>query len=360
MPHFKVKLLLFSLVLLLLFPVLSGCARGPDLNSQIHEATTPYRFSLLNWEVKTLSGEAVKLLDRRQATDNATFQERLIEQRVSAAFAAQGIYNPLDRLITLKVSFPPVYIYIGKPPHLLIVSPRDRIETISSITLLPDMDQKDMETIEARIDALGYSSLVVDLGGLSTFPSYITDEADIRFIVETTAHEWLHLYLTFTPLGFPNLLDKIGLRQDYDIVTMNESVADIVGQEIGDIVYQEYYAPPPASNTAPEAPTNGFDFNKEMREIRLAVDSYLAKGEIATAEKYMEEKRQYLADNGYYLRKLNQAYFAFYGNYADSPTSVNPIGEELKKLRSQSPSLKDFLDRVASMSSRQDLADSVR
>ncbi len=65
----------------------------------------------------------------------------------------------------------------------------------------------------------------------------------------------------------------------------------------------------------------------------------------------MDAQRQYLADNGYYIRKLNQAYFAFYGTYGDSPTSASPIGRELDTLRGQSASLKDFLDKVASMTS---------
>jgi hypothetical protein len=361
MPHFKVKLAVLASGLLLLFPLFSGCARTPDFNDQIHQATDAYRFRLLNWEVHTLSQEAEDILLRLQApADTTAYREKLIEQRVRAAFSAQGIYNPLDRFITLKVGFPPVNIYVGKPPHLLVISPRDRIESIKEVTLLPDMIEKDMAAIEAKIDALGYSSLVVELCGLSTFPSYITDEADIKFVIDTAAHEWLHLYLTFTPLGFLNLLDKTGLRQDYNIVTINESVADMVGREIGDIVYQKYYAPPVTGNITSAKAAPAFDFNKEMREIRLAVDSYLAKGEIETAEQFMEAKRQYLADNGYYIRKLNQAYFAFYGTYADSPTSVSPIGVELKTLRSRSASLKDFLDRVDAMTGLHDLEESAR
>jgi len=97
-----------------------------------------------------------------------------------------------------------------------------------------------------------------------------------------------------------------------------------------------------------------------MRSIRRAVDNYLAQGEIEQAEEFMEQKRQYLASKGYYIRKLNQAYFAFYGTYADSPTSISPIGLELKKLRSQSASLKEFLDKVTAMTSRQDLIESIR
>jgi len=63
-----------------------------------------------------------------------------------------------------------------------------------------------------------------------------------------------------------------------------------------------------------------------MRNIRRNVDAYLEQGQIDQAEKYMIEQQQFLSANGYYIRKLNQAYFAFHGNYADSPTSVNPIG----------------------------------
>ena len=73
----------------------------------------------------------------------------------------------------------------------------------------------------------------------------------------------------------------------------------------------------------------------------------------------MEEKRQYLASQGYYIRKLNQAYFAFYGAYSDKPAFISPIGLELKELRNRSASLKDFLNTVATMKSRQDLRNSL-
>ncbi len=355
MPHFKVRLLLLTAVVLLFGSLLPGCTRSPDLDSRIHETTAPYRFHLLDWELKTLAGEV--FIKRQAVTDNTTLNENLLEERIREAFSGQGIYNPV---ISLKFGFPPVNIYLGKPPHLLVVSPRDRIENIREVMLLPEMDEKDMEAIEAEIDSPGYSSLVVGLGGLSTFPSYITDDADIRFIIDTAAHEWLHLYLTFTPLGFLKLLDTIGLRQDYDITTMNETVADMVGKEIGEIVYRKYYAPPVTNGAAQEKDETGFDFNKVMRETRQAVDAYLAGGEIEAAEAYMDQQRQYLADNGYYIRKLNQAYFAFHGAYADSPTSISPIGAEMRQLREESTSLKEFLDRVSVMTSRQDLADSVR
>ena len=97
-----------------------------------------------------------------------------------------------------------------------------------------------------------------------------------------------------------------------------------------------------------------------MRERRIAVDEFLARGEIERAEQYMEQKRQYLASQGYYIRKLNQAYFAWHGTYADEPTSVSPIGVELRQLRGKCGSVKEFLDTAAEMISRQDLKDSIK
>ena len=47
----------------------------------------------------------------------------------------------------------------------------------------------------------------------------------------------------------------------------------------------------------------------------------------------------------------------FHGAYADRPAFISPIGVELKDLRSQSASVKDFLDTVAAMTSRQNLRD---
>ncbi len=392
---------------MLLFPLVVGCAPAHDFNKQLRAITGPYRFDLVKWELSALIREAGKLFSRQESTENATATyfanverikmleseieavsaenrqgnlasledeldelqqqnaelagtvERLLETQIREAFSRQGIFNPLDKHVRTKIGFPPVNIHIGKPPHLLVVSPRDRIESIREVTFLPDMTQEDMESIEAGIDSLGVSSLVVSLGGIATYPSYVTDKADVRFMLDTAGEEWLHQYLSFTPLGFLYVLDLAGIRRNYDIATMNESVASMISKEIGAIIYQQYYAPGEAGD-AEQTTESGFDFNKEMREIRKAVDDYLARGEIEQAEEFMEQKRQYLAENGYYIRKLNQAYFAFHGTYAVSPTSISPIGAELKELRSQSDSLKEFMDTVTGMTGRQDLAESVR
>jgi hypothetical protein len=409
--RYKTRLLIIAAFLLVFFLAVS-CSHGQDFDSHLDEVVKPYRFNILGWEVSALTGEVglffsgryeitddnntavldefFERIDRirniraqisaieagtwngdvvalRDEIDELRLQnaklkktvERILETQIREVLSQQGIYNPLDRCIALKIGFPPMNFHLATPPHLLVVSPRDRIERIKEVTLLPKMSTEDMEYIEDELDGYDVSSLVVSLGGMATYPSYVTDEADMKFIVEAAAEEWLHQYLAFTPLGFLYLMNLAGIRRNYDIVTMNETAVGIVSEEIGAIVLKQYYGIDTAE-PEPAAPTTGFDFNKEMREIRKAVDDYLAEGEIEKAEAFMDEKRLYLADNGYHIRKLNQAYFAFHGAYADSPTSISPIGAEMKELRNRSTSLKAFLDGVAGMTSRQDLADSVK
>ena len=199
---------------------------------------------------------------------------------------------------------------------------------------------------------------MVRLGGIATYPTLINSEASLRSIIDTTAEEWLHQYLAFKPLGFRYLLDLTGLSRNYEIATMNETLASMVSKEISSIIYEKYYAQCENGDHNQVAEPE-FDYNQEMRDIRRAVDEYLARGEIEQAEEFMEQKQQYLASKGYYIRKLNQAYFAFYGTYADSPTSIDPIGVELRTLREQTASLGDFINTVATMTSHNDLINSI-
>ncbi|HEY78868.1 MAG TPA: hypothetical protein G4O09_07130 [Dehalococcoidia bacterium] len=274
--------------------------------------------------------------------------ERVIARQVREALKQQGIYSPLSGA---EVSFPPLNFTLQEPPRLLVVSPRDHIESIREVTLKQDISLAEIEAVEAKVDSLGVSSLVVRLGGLSTFPTFVSDNGSLSFVIDAVVEEWLHQYLAFTPLGFRYVLDATGVSRDYEIATMNETVAGMVSDEIGAMVYDRYYG----GNGDGAGDEESEEFDREMREIRRTVDEYLARGEAAAAEQFMEERRQYLAGKGYYLRKLNQAYFAFYGTYADSPTSISPIGLELKKLREQSASVKDFLGRAATLTSREDL-----
>ena len=396
--------------LLLVFLFSGSCAPGRGFDSQLNSIVAPYLFSIARWESRTIpsevrqwiSGEPVEIddeislvmeyfsatrrikslksaigatntgdgesnltpleaeLDRLQERKLvlAATVERILEKQIRDTVTQQGIFNPL---IGLKVSFPPVNFKLEKPPHLLVISPRERIESTREIQLKPNLSLEEKAEIEAGVDDLGVSSLVVALGGLgATYPTFVTNEASLRFTLDTAVEEWLHQYLAFKPLGFRYLLDLTGLSRNYEIATMNETVAGIVSKEIGAIVYEKYYSEYENSANQSQATESAFDFNREMREIRKTVDALLAEGEIEQAEEFMEQQRQYLASMGYYIRKLNQAYFAFHGTYADSPTSISPIGIDLRKLRAQSDSLKGFLDAVSLMTTGDDLRDSVK
>jgi len=300
-----------------------------------------------------LEAELSRLEAERVASEDGV--ERILEKQIAETLTEQGIFHPAYNCLGLRAIFPPVNFELEAPPHLLVVSPRDRIESIREITLRQDISPEEMEDIESRVDKLGVSSLVMMLGGIATFPSFVTNDAGLRFTVDTAVEEWLHQYLAFKPLGFSYLLHLTGLSSNYEVATMNETLAGMVSREIGAIVCEKYYSQYETGTQGSQVSDSGFDFNREMREIRKDVDDYLARGEIIPAEQFMEQKRQYLASQGYHIRKLNQAYFAFNGKYADKPTSISPIGAELEELRDHYTSLKEFLDAIAGMNSRQDL-----
>jgi len=306
----------------------------------------------------SLEAELNMLQEQRMALENTA--EKIIERQIRETLVQQGIFNPLDKYIKLKVSLPPVNFTLDKLPYLLVISPRHRIESMREILLQPNLSLEKIGDVEANVDELDVSSLVVKLGGLSTlYPTLVTNDASLQFTINTATEEWLHQYLVFKPLGFLYLLDLTGVSRNYEIATINETLASMVSKEIGSIVCEKYY-PEYGNSVNQNQIESEFDFNREMREIRKTVDKSLAQGEIEQAEEFMEQKRQYLASMGHYIRKLNQAYFAFYGAYADRPTSISPIGLELRELRSQSASLKNFLNAVAVMTSRQDLRDSIK
>jgi hypothetical protein len=99
-----------------------------------------------------------------------------------------------------------------------------------------------------------------------------------------------------------------------------------------------------------------------MHTTRVETDALLAQGKIQEAESYMEQRRQFFWDNGYQIRRLNQAYFAFYGAYADNPqgaAGADPVGPAVRALRAQSTTLADFVNRIAAMSSFQQLQQAV-
>ena len=82
-----------------------------------------------------------------------------------------------------------------------------------------------------------------------------------------------------------------------------------------------------------------------MHLTRVTVDQLLADGKVEEAEAYMEERRQYFIANGYRMRRLNQAYFAFHGAYASAPGAAgeDPIGPAVRLAWALSATPREFL-----------------
>lgn len=268
----------------------------------------------------------------------------ILEGRLTRAIKEAG----LTRQFGGEIVWPPVNIEFQNPPAVLVTSPRSEIKKEHERLLQGDLPIERVQSIEAGAEADGATSaLVVQIGGIAMYPAIIPFDADYHFVLQDIAHEWTHHYLYFTPLG-----------RDYfasaKLTTLNETVANMVGRELGDRLFAEYPPPPVATNgggrSASPLPA-GIDFVMEMRDLRRQVEALLRDGKIDEAERAMEQKRQFLAANGYYIRKLNQAYFAFHGSYADSAGSIDPIGPKLAQLRGNSASLKEFVERSRALTS---------
>jgi len=298
-------------------------------------------------DLKSLEAQLAQLKRQRNSLEDQV--EAIIDGQISSILTDAGLAKSIKLVGRVNLLFPPVDFEFEEEPNVLIVSPRDKIELTKTILLKPDLSLEQIQDIENKVQGIDMSGLVERVGGVATYPSIIPQDVSLQYLLSTVAHEWLHHYFYFHPLGH-------NYWANYDMTSINETSADIGGDEIGLLVYRRYYAQPVSQVASPAAPSQpAFDFNKEMRQIRLTVDQYLAQGQVEEAEKYMEQMRGYLANNGYYIRKLNQAYFAFYGSYSDSPGSVSPIGGYLAELRQCSPSLGDFVKIVSGVSSYEEL-----
>ncbi len=413
----KRKLLLIlsgALLLIILLCGLGGLwawqksAPSSPVQKKIARAVKPYRFDLLHYEIGAITSKIRERITRPGARLTPEEQKTLVENYVTLARQARHLEAEINRIYadpqqedpaaasadlqqrldelkqlmqemrplvenilqrqvgsTLKEMgldtagqvWPPLAFKFSDLPKYLIASPRDHIELIAGVHLRPSLTIAQRERIEEEVaKKFQLSTLVEELGGLGVWPTMLTDEADLPWILDTIAHEWLHTYMIFHPLGW-HMFDNPQMD------TINETVATIVGQEVGAETAWRYYGiPRPKPQPLPETPAqlpppdpNKFDFRLEMRRTRLKVDELLKQGKIEEAERYMEARRKLFVEHGYYIRKLNQAYFAFHGSYATSSASTDPIGPKLRELRSLMPDLATFVHQVQRISKPEDL-----
>lgn len=280
--------------------------------------------------------------------------EAILEGQVAAVLIDEG-FGVAGQLL------PPIAMHFTQVPHLLVASPRDEIalEVSLNIVALP-IDE--ITALENRLDAhYDISSLIVPLGGMALYPAMITEISSVPRAVEVFAHEWLHHYLFAFPLGLHYFTGGEGFASETRII--NETTADLFGKEMARLVLARYYPdllPPLPDATATTAPQNteppAFDFAAEMNETRVTVDALLAEGKVTEAEKYMADRRQYFYENGYGFRKLNQAFFAFYGGYQGGAVpgigGEDPIGPAVQKIWENSASPHDFVIALRSITTR--------
>jgi hypothetical protein len=310
---------------------------------------------------------------------NPEVASRLVRQQLASLSARRARLGPLaEAVFQSQLSavladlgftlggqpLPPVLYRTTPLPAALIVSPRQVIRQEANISLPPDLTLDERVALENQVDkALDVSSLVEDIGGIGTYPTMVMQTDNLNYLAEVVAHEWIHNYLTLRPLGL-NYLASAELR------TMNETTASIAGKEIGQALVARFYPeflpppppPPPEQPLAGEPAPPAFDFRAEMRVTRVRVDELLAAGQVEAAEVYMEERRVFFWEHGYQIRKLNQAYFAFHGAYADQPggaAGADPVGAAVRALRASSTSLVAFVNRMAWITSFEKLQEIV-
>lgn len=341
-----------------------GTAAAQSLGGLLGEAADGRRFSFVDWELETafnrvlsVAAEAVGIngresgraeLDAFLAEPSGRLEnpaERALERLLSRAISDAGLDSPLPLFGRQRIVWPPVDVEFSPPPRILAVSPRAEIDYAAGVLLEPGVGQEEYAEIEAVIEAGGeWSAWIGGVGGVALYPAIVRPLRDARAMLQLAAHEWVHHYLAFHPLGI-----RYGLSEN--LRTLNETVADIAGDELGAAAAGG--RPPQAAD--PEAEAERERFYGAMRQLRLDVDELLSGGEIGAAEALMERTRLELNAEGWNIRRINQAFFAFRGGYADSPDSVNPIGAELLALREASPTLAAFMARVRGFTGRDDL-----
>ena len=310
-------------------------------------------------EARDLLGDAIsengrgqgEIAAARAAVDRLTAERDSLRDGIEE-FLEQAIADIIrSDAVDLVDSFvwPPVDFRIDNPPKLLVTSPRDVIRRADEVLIDPDIAIEDITRIENELAELeNLSAIVLQTGGLASYPTVIPT-TDLRRLLDVAAHEWLHAYLIFNPFGRAYFNDN-------DVRSMNETLADIFGREVGLRVYSEItgerYIAPTRPETAvsktvspdlsdgndkqdEDAKTDSFDFDRFMSETRNRTDELLEEGLIDEAEAYMESRRLELVGHGHAIRKINQAYFAFHGTYAESPSSTSPIARYLWDLREQ-------------------------
>lgn len=408
---------LFALCFTALVP--RSVVRIGDPSQAIAYLVSPYQFDYVGWEIGAIGAKLRQVVTREHASMTAEAQSDFVrvymddllevqrlEATINAVYSDPEISDPDEQTAlqraerdarrddlarrqgtveailegqvaeilreegfgVLGAIFPPISMRFSRVPNLLVTSPRERIRMEVSINVVPLNDDKRqaLETlIETRFEET--SALIVPLGGIALYPAMILETTSIPWAVETFAHEWLHHYLFFFPLGIYYFGGGDGLAGQARAI--NETTADLFGKAIARKVLTRFYPEQPLPSIPLHTPSAmpaltpreplPFDFGREMHMTRVWLDRLLGLGAVEVAEMYLEHRRRIFYEEGYHFRRLNQAFFAFYGGYqAGSVPGVageDPIGPAVKQVFAQSTSIRDFVVRMRPVTNLDDL-----
>ena len=266
------------------------------------------------------------------------------EESVEAALSKTIIEEGLG--LRYGILFPPTDFRFDEPPLILVTSPRDQIKLEASILINNNIDSNTRSSIERKVELDGRTSALIDnLAGLGTYPALVSDRYGLREITRTAAHEWLHNYWIFRPLGR-------SMWNSPEMYTLNETAANIAGNELGDRTFLKLGGDlSKSSHKYADVSVSRPHLSRILKQTRKEVDRLLSVNNIVDAEKLMRREHWNLKLGGYNIRKINQAYFAFRGNYADGPASTSQIGPELNEFRDYFKTLGEFIEAISKIDS---------
>ncbi len=345
-------------VLLVLIAYLLLRAQSPSpLDDAVSAATEEHRFDFFQFELTHLPNrwlsEAARWFDEPAANDAVVIErwfstrdkgelkaaERLLERQLSEAAVALNLRSSLPLFDDVQVLWPPIDVDFGEPLRVLAVSRRDEVRLVRTVLLTSDVERDEYERLEAIVEAGGeWSAWVTGIGGVALYPAPVVSSRDYLRTLQIMAHEWTHHYLGFHPLG-------LAYGHNSDMRTINETVADIVGDELGETAAAGSSIALAQSDDSERAALLART-DPLLRNLRIEVDELLEQGRIEDAERRMEEVRLELIELGRPFRTINQAFLAFRGGYGASGSSASEWGPRLIALRESSDSLADFLEYV--------------
>lgn len=260
-----------------------------DLKTQLNTATNNIAFNFVTWEIEALARKAAFALLSPQRFMDAEQRARFVLSYLDQVREAGQLSGDIDRAYTdpeiadpdaatqaqqatlaalraamhrsgliaeailgeqvsvvldtggfglLEQMLPPVNGTFTPLPYILVISPRDHIDSIYQRSLITGLTAADQAGIEQRVEAQfpDYAAYVTGIGGLAAYPSMLLESSSIDWVSNVFAHEWSHHNMLASPVGYE--YDRSGETR-----TINETAASLMGDWAGQEVVLRYYAP---------------------------------------------------------------------------------------------------------------------